>query len=510
MRFVRPAALIALLATSTMSMAANPTAQDKAKAKAALTTLSQLNVFVKDTLTNSGGEIEGKVWVGNNLNGGNGFNIGFGASNGQSTVASTFATATVGGSQNAQIQIKNQVGGSYGAYIVGGSNGIEVQDNNGNVQVGGNVTGKISMSTGTSLTVTGNYTNGNGLSLGGNNNVWIGGSSTRIQGGNNNNIKVNGALSSLQLDSGSAQLGSTLGAGGESSSIKTNLTALGNISNLQMNDNGLVVKSGGTVSNISISNSSKVYAAGSIGVQNNNGGAGAVNANCGATFASCAGAGAAPTAPGVPTVASVSTETQTMYDNFTALQNALSHLATAGHTGTLSVTNGGQAYTFGSTATSGYTVFNVDETIFSKNEFAYNFANTTTPVIINVKNTGACTTTLTCSYTMSSNFTGNAGLYNQNVIWNFVDASSVVLNRQFQGSVLAALADLQSNVIEGSVVAKNFNQTNEIHLGTYNGNNGFILTGVIPEPANWAMLITGFGVVGGVVRRRRRSILTIA
>ncbi|MFN7174641.1 MAG: PEPxxWA-CTERM sorting domain-containing protein, partial [Thermaurantiacus tibetensis] len=27
--------------------------------------------------------------------------------------------------------------------------------------------------------------------------------------------------------------------------------------------------------------------------------------------------------------------------------------------------------------------------------------------------------------------------------------------------------------------------------------------GVIPEPATWAMLIAGFGLVGGMARRRR-------
>jgi hypothetical protein len=28
---------------------------------------------------------------------------------------------------------------------------------------------------------------------------------------------------------------------------------------------------------------------------------------------------------------------------------------------------------------------------------------------------------------------------------------------------------------------------------------------VVPEPASWAMMITGFGLVGGMVRRRRRA-----
>ncbi|CAM3200730.1 hypothetical protein SPAN111604_10035 [Sphingomonas antarctica] len=517
MRFVRPAALCALLTTAAMTVpaiAGAPTAADKQAAGVALVTLSQLNVFVKANLTNGGGEIEGKTWVGGNLNGGNGFNIGFGASNGQSTVASTFATVTVGGNQNAQVQIKNQVGGSYGAYVVGSSNGIEVQENNGTVNVGGSVSGKISVSTGTALRIAGSYNDQNGLSLGGSNNVWIGGNSTRIQGGSNNTIRVGGNLKSADITSGStAQIGGSLGANGDNSSTNGDVTVLGNISNLNMNANNLTVKAGGSVNGQSgISTGSNLYAGGSISVQNNNGGPGAIHANCGANYANCAGV-AAPVSPGAPTVASVAGDTQTMFDNFAALSNSLTYLAQAGHTGTL--ISGSQGFTFKSTATSGYTVFNVDQSIFSKNEFAYDFANTSTPIIINVKSTNsACTTNLTCSYSMASNFTGNASQYNKNVIWNFADASSVVLTRQFQGTVLAYLADLQANVIEGSVVAKNFNQTNEVHLGTYgnngnNGNNG-LLTGVIPEPANWALMIGGFGLVGGVVRRRRRGFAVAA
>jgi choice-of-anchor A domain-containing protein len=514
-RSIAIATLVLGTALSSAAIAAGPSAAEKQMAANALVTLSQLNLAVKQDLRfNGGGEIEGKIWIGRDAlqtGGANTTQVGFGASNGQGIAASTFNSVTVGRDANIGFQVKNSVGGSYGV-LVGRNSAQELnlQDSNATVKVGGNSAGAIKTQTGQTTWVGGNYTAQNGFSLADNNSVWVGGNSTRIQGGNSNiNVKVGGNLGSIDLaGNSSAQIGGALGTDGNYSATKSNLTALGNISKLQMNANGLTVKSGGSISEISISNASKAYASGSINVQNNNGGAGAVNANCGAAYASCS-AVSAPTSPGAPAIGSVDAQTTTMFDNFAALSKSLANLAKAGHTGTLLTTNGGQAYTFSSTATSGYTVFNVDQTIFSKNEFAYNFANTTTPIVINVKNTGACTTTLTCSYTMNSNFTGNAAQFNRNVIWNFVDASSVVLNRQFQGSVVAYLADMQANVIEGSVVAKNFTMTNEIHLGTFSGNNGFILTGTIPEPANWAMMIAGFGIVGGVVRRRR-SILIAA
>jgi probable HAF family extracellular repeat protein len=49
-------------------------------------------------------------------------------------------------------------------------------------------------------------------------------------------------------------------------------------------------------------------------------------------------------------------------------------------------------------------------------------------------------------------------------------------------------------------------------FGNFNGQTrGFLLspiaTNVVPEPASWAMLIAGFGLVGAVQRRRRRLAL---
>jgi hypothetical protein len=44
------------------------------------------------------------------------------------------------------------------------------------------------------------------------------------------------------------------------------------------------------------------------------------------------------------------------------------------------------------------------------------------------------------------------------------------------------------------------------------GNNPFYIrqSGVVPEPATWAMLITGFGLVGFAMRRRKATIASVA
>jgi len=57
--------------------------------------------------------------------------------------------------------------------------------------------------------------------------------------------------------------------------------------------------------------------------------------------------------------------------------------------------------------------------------------------------------------------------------------------------------------IEGSVVAYDFKQGGEVHLGTYNGTDSFLTP--VPEPKTWAMMIGGFLLAGLALRRRTAS-----
>ncbi|MBS0363614.1 MAG: choice-of-anchor A family protein [Proteobacteria bacterium] len=96
----------------------------------------------------------------------------------------------------------------------------------------------------------------------------------------------------------------------------------------------------------------------------------------------------------------------------------------------------------------------------------------------------------------------NPGLFSANeqttVIFNFYQATSLTVSREFHGSILAPLATVtNTSPIDGTLVAAAFNQGGEVHMNNF--------AGVIPEPAGWALMILGFGGAGGLLRRRRAS-----
>jgi choice-of-anchor A domain-containing protein len=83
------------------------------------------------------------------------------------------------------------------------------------------------------------------------------------------------------------------------------------------------------------------------------------------------------------------------------------------------------------------------------------------------------------------------------ILWNFFDATSVVVNNTFNGAVLAPLADLQvlGGGINGSVVVDNVSAQNaEIRRFTY--------TGYTPEPGSAMSLLALAGSALYSARRR--------
>ncbi|MGK5025585.1 choice-of-anchor A family protein [Janthinobacterium sp. RB2R34] len=118
--------------------------------------------------------------------------------------------------------------------------------------------------------------------------------------------------------------------------------------------------------------------------------------------------------------------------------------------------------------------------------------------------------------TLIFNLTGNANWNNMgmsalngyNVLFNFVDATSVNFSGiDVLGSVLAPKAVIGggNGIIEGTVVAGGWNSNLTLN------NKAFAATDVtgfaaavspVPEPGTWAMLLAGLGLLGFAARRR--------
>ncbi len=163
--------------------------------------------------------------------------------------------------------------------------------------------------------------------------------------------------------------------------------------------------------------------------------------------------------------------------------------------GTVSVAN--NLVTFNAVAINGVAVFDlsaIDDAVFAAGEFQFNLNGATT-VIFNSDNTKIQT---------GANFLASSALsYGKSFLWNFYNATDIVLGSQFGGSVLATNAKLTNyNNIEGSVVVKSLDQKGEIHLQPFTGD---IPVTPVPEPGTYAMILAGLGMIGHVVARRRKA-----
>jgi len=83
------------------------------------------------------------------------------------------------------------------------------------------------------------------------------------------------------------------------------------------------------------------------------------------------------------------------------------------------------------------------------------------------------------------------------ILWNFENAGSIVVNNQFGGSLLAGNANVTTNQnIEGTLFANNLTQQAEIHSQPLDGGFANITSsnsnsGSVPEPGVLELLALG-------------------
>ncbi len=303
------------------------------------------------------------------------------------------------------------------------------------------------------------------------------------------NTVVFGNIDSTSHLHGRAWVGGNV-AGGEyvhrslPTSDYAGLTVQGNISNARVLADGAVIKGNSTNTSVN-SGSTAIFGNASDGHMNGpayiNGTVSNINFN-----------GGRLSTPNTQLDTNIAAASSTNFYN--VLNQTSDSLALL--TNTSNVTWNSQKATFTASADStGLAVFNLSDAdalaIFGLGEFDFILNNATTIVI----NSGLK------DIDISANFLGgSAQKIAGNVVWNFYNAQTVDLGRQFGGTILATDATLTNQAdIEGNVYVNNLVQRGQIHQYAFTGN---LPIAAVPEPSSYAMLLLGLGFLGFAARRR--------
>jgi choice-of-anchor A domain-containing protein len=186
----------------------------------------------------------------------------------------------------------------------------------------------------------------------------------------------------------------------------------------------------------------------------------------------------------------LNTQRSALVTSMIALSDALKALTPT--TGTAGVTIASNRATFTATG-SGLNVINLNGSSLA-NFGEISFANAG-PTVVNVSGTDIL---------LNDNFLGASQALGEKVIWNFYQATNLTMSNAFYGSILAPRAKATVNQdIYGTLIVDTLGMNGEAHLQTFNGNLPNVTA--VPEPASWAMMISGFGLIGAGLRRRRAT-----
>ena len=224
-----------------------------------------------------------------------------------------------------------------------------------------------------------------------------------------------------------------------------------------------------------------------VGVNINNGGNFRVSSTTQINaFANQNGGGQLITDPSLPSFLSqVSSEVRSLNTGFFA------NLATNS-----AVQSNGNNRTFDASPTGPdqVAVFSISSSLFATPNAALNLnLNGAESVIINVD--GSATGGVVTIGGNGSNFVGGFSQSNSSkILFNFLNTSSIIVNTNVNGTILAPDADLRNlSGINGTVVVNDFQKDAEVRRFTYGG--------VVPAPGAAALL----GVAGFAIRRRRAA-----
>lgn len=268
------------------------------------------------------------------------------------------------------------------------------------------------------------------------------------------------------------------------------LTVMGSANNVHVNGLGSYI--GGSLTN-SIVNSGSSYIGGAVGNSNLNGASYVAGGSSGTNFN-----GPRLSTPSALIQSNASAAASTNFGN--TLSTLSNTLKGAVANSTVSVV--GNKATFNAVANSkGVAVFDLSNatsaSVFSAGEFSF-AANGASTIIINSSVSSAV---------IGANFLGGqAQSLGKSIVWNFYNATSLTINNQFGGSILATRASLTNNQnIEGGVFVNSLTQNGELHLQAFTGNLASVAP--VPEPEEYLLMVAGLVLVVGAAALRRRRIV---